>query len=204
MSDRKFASFGYDCRAGFQIRRYFGKEKCAPTIFDRQVTPPDAICAYLDNDFEGMFEAGDVERVGGYLFNMRYGVRYSHEVEDAFKVGYEAGAAEHERLCQLTREALLGTVPLLLVIHKTKAFRRPEDLGRKVGNYSTAHEVLVIEDASPVPPGQAAWRGNNDFWDLVLAPYGEKLHVSPWATQTKRLKRHFKRFMGGSRNKWEG
>jgi hypothetical protein len=191
----KFVSFGYDCRAGFQIRRLFGKERCLPTIFDRQVTPAEAICAYLDNDFRGMFERSDVEPVCGYLFNMRYGIRYSHEVEDAFKLGYEAGAAEHERLCDLTRDALSGRTRIAAVVCPRKPFNGPDEIARHLQRRFPASscEVLVVEDRDPVESGEAAWRGNNQVWDAAFRQYNPKPQPTAVQRQIQRLKKHVAR-----------
>lgn len=202
MNGLKFVSFGNDCRSGFQIRRYFGKDRCLPTIFDRQVTPPEAIYAYLENDFRGMFEADDVVRVGDHLYNMRYGTKYAHEVDDAARRSFAAGKAEHERLCELTRNALLGDAPVLAVVHWGRAFKCPTELITKLHDYSPDHEVLVVRDLGSGTPGQASWRGDNSQWDKAFSPFGEPIHLTPWQVQHKRLKRHIKRLRGSGM--WEG
>lgn len=191
----KFLSLGYDCRAGFQICRYFGKQRCLPSIFDRQITPPQALYEYLQRDFRGMFEAGDVKRAGGYLYNMRYGTRYSHEVEDAFNASYEAGFTAHERLCDATREALSGDTPLTFVIHAMASFELPNELDGVLARWFPRlnFKTVVLRDEGQQTHGQAEWRGNNAVWDEQLALLGPPQEKRPTFPQWERLKRHLRR-----------
>jgi hypothetical protein len=189
----KFLSFGFDCRAGFQMRRYFGKPSCLPTIFDRQVTPPQAIYAYLERDFRGLFEERDVEEVSGYLYNMRYGVRFSHEVHAAFKSGYQPARAEHERLCEATRAALHSGSHLNVIVHAHVSFTPPDDLDRYLRRAypSLSYDMLVVRDEGEPSSGQAAWRGNNAMWDRNFAVFGPSLAPAAGRAHWGRFKRHF-------------
>jgi hypothetical protein len=192
----KFASFGYFCRTGFQIRRLFGKDRCFPTIFDRQVTPPEAICAYLDNNFRGMFERADVVPVGDYLYNMRYGIRYAHEVENAFwRYGYEDAAAVHGRLCDLTRQAFTSREPIAAVICPRKPYKGPDDVVRGLERHfpALAERVVIIDDDGEGSSTQALWRGNNELWDAAFRDYNPLPEPSPVRRQIERLRRHIAR-----------
>lgn len=189
----KFVSFGYFCRTGFQIRRLFGNERCFPTVFDRQVTPPEAICAYLDNDFRGMFVREDVVPVGDYLYNMRYGIRYAHEVAAAFwQGGYDESAAVHERLCHLTRDAFASREPIAAVVCPRKPYKGPDEIVRGLERHfpALAQKVLVVDDDGDSAAGRHFWRGNNEIWDNALREYNPRPQPSPIQRQLERLRRH--------------
>ena len=78
---KRVLSLGPECRAKERIVERFGRAVSPSCIFDWQVTPADALLAYLRNDFRGMFDRDDLAIEAGewIVHNTRYQTRHPHE-----------------------------------------------------------------------------------------------------------------------------
>jgi hypothetical protein len=97
-----------------------------PGIFDRQITPPDAVCAYLEYDFQHIFDLEDLEVThdGLELINRRLRtthpglVPFSGDVLtlDGLRVGYESAKRTMDALAADFRARLGSPEPRLYVL----------------------------------------------------------------------------------------
>lgn len=165
-------SIGPNCRAKYHLRRKFGA--CAPSgIFDWQVTPPAAIHAYLERDFQGLFELDDLQTQDGIVWNSRFGTSHEHEFPagiDDLERHYARARARHDHLCRNTRRYLTGDRRLLLGFSRPVPTDVVAGIRAQVVRYSPQIRCELVAE----PEGLARsddWKGNLRVWDELLAPY---------------------------------
>jgi hypothetical protein len=76
---QRVVSLGGNCMVTMEMRKFYGIE--AANLFDWWITPGDALVRLIENDFEGLFAAGNLQMVGDRrsVANLRYGLLHHHD-----------------------------------------------------------------------------------------------------------------------------
>jgi hypothetical protein len=76
---QRVVSLGGNCMVTMEMRKYYGIE--AANLFDWWITPGDALVRLIEDDFEGLFETGNLQMVGDRrsVANLRYGLLHHHD-----------------------------------------------------------------------------------------------------------------------------
>ena len=167
-------SLGPNCRAKYHLRRRFGfgSPNC---VFDWQVTPPAALQAYIEQDFNGMYERDDLYIKNGCVFNRRYNTSHQHEfprgtTEQTLSEHYPAARARHDYLYQRTRSLLRGHARLLLAFSRPISDDTSQSLRKTLRGYSPHLRFEWLQEPEGGADGND-WTGNSAVWDALLAPY---------------------------------
>ncbi len=173
-------SIGPNCRAGHHLQRVFGKAR-ARGIFDWQMTPLATIHAYLDQDFRGLFELGDLEVRKGIVWNARFNTSHMHEfpanlMPDDLDRHYPKARSRHVHLCKRSRTALHSKRPMLLVYSEQATLEELDGLSAHFRAFSPGLRFHLIAETADCADGAewppiSRWRGSTDAWDRLLAPY---------------------------------
>ncbi len=150
------------------------------SLFDWQGTPFRALCAYLENDFEGVFERDDLEPDGERILHRRLGTEHHHDFEMVVRPdgppthayideGYPAARARFEAMAEDFRRHLRTAGDFLYVLScedmpGERAVRR---LMRQLSAHNPEHRFRLLisgfadeaSDLSAVAPWvDVAWR----------------------------------------------
>jgi hypothetical protein len=229
-------NLGGACETKFQIcrklsRDYFNKDsktalrlQLAPpergwrtfgwSVFDWERMPFSALLAYLERDFEGVFERADLELASEYVMHKTLETEHSHLLEgyradwteDNLDSTFPAAQRAFNRRAKEFREHLLrpgpflyiwsaGPFPQTLTLPPIAQVERLLELLRAKSPDHKFHLLLVgsegdkadyssldglvtkaFRKSDPEKPPNRDWEGNDDAWDLVLAPYRFTFH----------------------------
>lgn len=165
-------SIGSQCSAAHNLRRVFGRA-AVHGIFDWQRTPTDAFIEYLQRDFRGMFELGDlVAPTDGPVINTRFGTLHPHEFptpvdQASLEANYPAARARHDRLSERTRLLLKRRVTPLLQLSKPVAEVEAHRISEALRHYNPHLTFYLNNGAEPI----GDWRGDPEAWDRALGPF---------------------------------
>lgn len=173
-------SFGPYCRARYQLKRVF-RSVNSSGVFDWQITPPAAAVAYLESNFEGMFEIDDldIEPETQFVFHRALRTRHMHEfpkiaTRESLEQHYSRARKRHDYLCGKVRDLLQGVAPVLIAMapgsgdHKSVEVDRLRAALNKFNPQGTFH--LMVEPHEGSRDG-SDWRGNDRVWDDALRAY---------------------------------
>jgi hypothetical protein len=191
---QQVVGLGSTCRAKHHIKRIIGKYVGRRGVLDWQVTPTDALFAYLRQDLRGMFERPDLAIERGLVFNTKYGVEHTHEFPrglDDEELGrlYPIARASHDRWCDATRRALDNSLSTLFVLsHQLEAGEMAE-LSKMIA-FRCAHKPHLILPA-PTGDNDDHWTGDEKVWTRHLSQFRIDPPFSVRATgQIYRLQRN--------------
>jgi hypothetical protein len=162
MAQRRFVfdyvvSLGPSCLPGLQARKFFPRHQRLNNPFTSQYTPTDALIAYFDSDFRGMFERDDlyVRDQDGFIGNRRYGTFHPHEFPEGLD-SYDTARSRHEHLCAKLRTMIDRPDAALLFV-----------------TYAAGEREIEIEDA-------IRRRAPNLAFRLLNIPHPHPGHVDLW------------------------
>ncbi len=161
-------SIGPTCRAAFHLRRLLG-DKVIRGVFDWQVTPTTAFAAYLERDFDGLFDLRDLRAEGGRVVNRRFATSFEHyfpkDCATPDMLAYYGSAKDmHDRRCARTRAAFIGREPLRLFLSDPVSRGELALLTAALRRYSPTLEFELV----PAPPDGMdgpSWKGNSAAWE---------------------------------------
>lgn len=170
-------------------------------VFDWQITPFPAVLAYLEADFQGVFERQDLVIADGEVVHARLGTRHPHDFQpvdgvlDAAAVDaqYPAARSKFDFLATRFRNHLRTPGGFLYVFREIRIYDETLRLMQLLGRGHPEHHVRIlyvgqpIEDQMldalgesvikawvPLPqskPAERLWEGDDAPWDAVLAPF---------------------------------
>lgn len=197
----KVMGLGTNCRARFHIERVFDRRLWTSGIFDNQITLPDAIIKYVESDFTGLFELGDLEHVseGNYVINRKTDARHVHEFHGAASTAdiaekYEEYRKRHDYLCGKARRMFRSPEPLFLFISGRVERVDVERIASAIRKtYPALSFRLIPEPADDKEPtfdtDESRWHGNYEAWDRQFARY----------LPLRRIEREFKKGDNGDK-----
>lgn len=170
-------SFGLQCRAKYQLKRVF-HASCPSGVFDWQETPVAAAVAYLENDFQGMFEQADlfVDSTKRHVVHRTLGTTHMHEfpegvTDKGIHLYYARARRRHDYLCEKLRRILRSEHPILIAIAPNH--NDPLDLPalrEALARYNPRGRFhFVVEPEAGAAGGD--WRGDSATWDAALRPF---------------------------------
>jgi len=187
---QRLMSIGPDCRAFYHIMKmdafttrtnlHISRRVFRKGVFAWQGTPSEAFIDYLRNDFDGMFERGDLAVRDGRVFNVRFGTSHLHAFSDPSEAGidrhYAAARGRHDHLCAVAREAIDDPAPTAFIF----GGRLPADVHGRIEHEiarrrdGALFDVIAIDDRNlpPTHEGTEAWTGNHEFWQGRLSSLG--------------------------------
>ena len=170
-------SVGKNCRCAYQLRRFFGREAAPSTVFDWQLTRRRSLLAYIERDFEGIFNLADLayDERHRAVENTRFGTRHRHEFPvdvtspAAIAEHYETARSRHDYLAKKTLGLFRGRHALLFCFSEpvTTVARWRLTLALRLKYPQLRFRLLggavdVLDD-----PEQ--WRGTDAVWDRHFA-----------------------------------
>lgn len=205
-------SLGQACEVKYQIVRRFGgggsaleavqveldrPRRLGRHIFDWQITPIEAVCEYLERNFEGVYERADltVSDDGSEALHRWLHTRHPHDFhpdgplsDAAIDAEYETARAKFDYLADKFRAHLLEPGPFLYILNAIPTQTQARRLLAALGARSAEHrfQVLVtgLEDIDAsldiegvtlarLPrdsgkPAASAWQGNDAAWDAIF------------------------------------
>jgi hypothetical protein len=216
-------SLGYNCEIKYQLSRALyeprhpgasehdfrqalmtpelGQQTFERHIFDWQITPFEAVLAYLQADFEGVFERADLELLDGEPHHRMLKTRHPHDFhpvggvvdEAALDVGYPAARAKFEHLADKFRRLLNTPGPHLYVFRQIRIYDDAVRLLDLLRARNPAHDARLLfvdfdgEDQhldalegqvfrgwlplKPDKPADRVWEGDDARWSQILAPF---------------------------------
>lgn len=190
-------SFGLQCRAKYQLKRVF-RAASPSSVFDWQETPCAAVIDYLERDFRGLFEQGDlfVDATTRHVTHRTLGTTHMHEfpadvTNETIYLYYDRARRRHDYLCGKLRSILRSRHPVLIAIAPNHSDPNPIDLPALKGALArfnpkgTFH--FVVEPTAGAVAGD--WRGDNGTWDAILRTFT----VPTWVMAGALLRRYFRR-----------
>jgi hypothetical protein len=211
---RKFPTGGEEDLRRMLMTPEYGQRTFERHIFDWQITPFAAALEYLERDFEGVFERGDLYVDDGEVAHRRLATRHPHDFhphdgvldEDAIDRGYAAARSKFNHLAGKFRANLGRPGPYLYVFNEIRIF---DDVVRLCAllrrrNPDHAFKVLFVDregqdqmldafagevfkgwtPATPAKPAGRDWEGDDAAWDLILSGWTLGVHGGDRITRT--------------------
>ncbi len=221
-------SLGYSCEVKYQLSRVlyarkfpdgdenefrnmllspeYGQRHFERHIFDWQIVPFAAVLAYLERDFQGVFEREDLYVDNGEVTHRQLGTRHPHEFhavngvldDAAIDAGYPAARGKFDHLANKFREHLKQPGPFLYVHKEIRIYDEAVRLMQLLRARNPAHAFKLLfvgydgEDQmldalqgevfkawAPMTadkPQDRQWEGDNRRWDEILKPWSLTVH----------------------------
>lgn len=128
-------------------------------IFDLQITQPHAVLEYLERDFEGIFEKGDLSLSGNDfdVKNDRFEVMHPNLFKrkgpvltaEEFDRGYKAARAKLDSLANAFRKGLKEREPRLYVLSEAPTVETLVSLHRTLAERASHPFKLLVNTRSP-------------------------------------------------------
>ncbi|MBD8686075.1 MULTISPECIES: hypothetical protein [unclassified Rhizobium] len=146
---------------------------CPSSVFSWQITPVEALLAYLQNDFKGMMEREHLAPHKRTVINTVYLTEHHHEfdvdtTEETLSTQFLDARKRHDAMCFRTKRMMTDDEPTLFVLAKSKASADQQaEIESRLRHFNPAKDFRVLTLETPDVEGD--WRGSDESWNAAFS-----------------------------------